>query len=366
MLASVFSLALVAASAISSVSADPFDPSKWVLTSNSVIGQAAAAPNPPSTSGNCVVTEDFTKESSLVNFSVDYCPQNFKLTSDGAVLTMTSTCGTRISSKLAFTSGQFSAVIKSASTSSGVVTSFITRSQPENVGDEIDYEFVGISPNSVWSNVFQNADFDTRQPLEIKNSFDTSADFHKYTIDWNADRIIWLVDDQPVRTYNNPHSASLPFPVKPSYVQLGIWDGTNTGGWAGTVDFTKSFTAVFKSVTLSYPGPCQANPPPSSNTTVSGSAPVVAPSASGNIAPSASGNTAPSAPAVSGTAAPSAPVVSGTAAASAAASQSGSAPSPSASAPARAEAIAQSSGNSLHLGVSSLLGAIGAAVALMI
>jgi len=54
-------------------------------------------------------------------------------------------------------------------------------------------------------------------------------DYHIYTIDWNADRIIWSLDNKPIRTLLkkdtlNSQTGNYVYPVRPSQIQIGFWD----------------------------------------------------------------------------------------------------------------------------------------------
>ena len=73
--------------------------------------------------------------------------------------------------------------------------------------DEIDTEILGGDLRRWQTNVFAPSPKDQGPQyglLSGKEGFisetDTINDFHNYTIDWNATRIIWSVDGKPVRT----------------------------------------------------------------------------------------------------------------------------------------------------------------------
>lgn len=81
--------------------------------------------------------------------------------------------------------------------------------------DEIDIELVGGDPKAWQTNVFAPAPQD-QEPLwgvfgTVEDLLHPSTidQFHKYTIDWNADRIIWSVDGTAVRTLKKGKSKSL-------------------------------------------------------------------------------------------------------------------------------------------------------------
>lgn len=79
-----------------------------------------------------------------------------------------------------------------------------------NEHDEIDVELLGGDPAHWQTNIFVPEPKDA-QPLwgvfssiesvpAEKSSGGSIKDFHKYSIDWNSERIIWGVDGKSVRT----------------------------------------------------------------------------------------------------------------------------------------------------------------------
>ncbi|KAF8519666.1 glycoside hydrolase family 16 protein [Gautieria morchelliformis] len=120
--------------------------------------------------------------------------------------------------------------------------------------DEIDIEMIGGDADHWQSNVYAPSPSDT-QPLwgvfgkiqDLPRSPSTIASVHAYTIDWNADRIIWSVDGIVVRTLE-PHqtrkNGRLHYPSHAMRLQLGIWDASSplgTAQWAkGPIDWTKA------------------------------------------------------------------------------------------------------------------------------
>jgi beta-glucanase (GH16 family) len=83
--------------------------------------------------------------------------------------------------------------------------------------DEIDVELLGGDPAHWQTNVFAPSPGD-KQPLwgvfssvedvPAGNSSDaTIVDFHKYSIEWSIDRIVWGVDGKSVRTLSRGNST---------------------------------------------------------------------------------------------------------------------------------------------------------------
>lgn len=129
--------------------------------------------------------------------------------------------------------GRITAVMKTSHTN-GVVSSFITQSDDL---DEIDFEWVGSQRTQLQTNWFPKGVFPPWPQTNAiyHNGPDSYAGFNSYTIDWNKDRIIWLVNNNPIRTL---YAANTPgFPTTPARIGLGIWDGgsgaVGTREWAG-------------------------------------------------------------------------------------------------------------------------------------
>jgi beta-glucanase (GH16 family) len=169
--------------------------------------------------------------------------------------------------------GKVTAVIKSASLSKGVVSSFITRS-PE--GDEIDFEWVGKNPTQVESNFYFNNELDWTKGGKHEVGGDTSKEFHEYTIEWMPDYITWYVDGKAIRTVRKTDTDRLSngtykFPNKLSRVQFSIWDGGSsaegTAQWAGTPtdwsDKSRVYSMYVKSLKIEclYPNKTGEWPP---------------------------------------------------------------------------------------------------------
>ncbi|MGH9298182.1 MAG: family 16 glycosylhydrolase, partial [Acidimicrobiales bacterium] len=83
---------------------------------------------------------------------------------------------------------------------SGLVAGFfLHRDSPLQ---EIDIEFPGSDPRRILANGYFNPGDDGSalsfgyrgSPCWIDLGFDTSADFHRYAIDWRPGRVAWLVD----------------------------------------------------------------------------------------------------------------------------------------------------------------------------
>ncbi|KAF0446052.1 concanavalin A-like lectin/glucanase [Gigaspora margarita] len=141
--------------------------------------------------------------------------------------------------------GSVSMILK-ANGVGGCVSALVCMS--EN-GDEIDWEMVGKDTKHAQSNYFYD-----RMLIygvnggvhEIPKNGQIDTDFHNYTIDWSPDYIKWYIDGSCVRTLERADTyvnGTYRFPCHPSYVQMGIWDGSGAVGTAqwsnGPIDWTK-------------------------------------------------------------------------------------------------------------------------------
>ncbi|KAJ2348064.1 putative glycosidase CRH2 [Coemansia sp. RSA 2618] len=175
-------------------------------------------------------------------------PDNAKIEDGKLVLDMTYDAankkgfGSTVRASHSFQYGTVTARIKTASIAKGVVSAFIVRS--DQVGDEIDFEWVGKDPNSVETNIFYHDILNYSNSKYFNIGADSSADYHDYTIVWDPDFIQWAVDGKTLRTFKredtfNKASGEYQFPAAESRVGLSIWDGGNAGPkgteeWAGT------------------------------------------------------------------------------------------------------------------------------------
>ncbi|KAJ1267986.1 hypothetical protein BS78_07G101600 [Paspalum vaginatum] len=123
--------------------------------------------------------------------------------------------------------GEFSVEMKLIpGNSAGTVTSFYLTSGEDDDHDEIDMEFMGNSsgaPTVLNTNVWASGDGKKEHQFDLW--FDPSADFHRYTIVWNRNNIIFLVDGVTLRVF--PRYADLPYPdARPMAVHATLWDGS--------------------------------------------------------------------------------------------------------------------------------------------
>ncbi|GMM50071.1 hypothetical protein DASB73_010290 [Starmerella bacillaris] len=146
---------------------------------------------------------------------------------------------TTVSSSYYLWYGKVTIRMKTAGTT-GVVSDFILLS---GVKDEIDYEFVGYNLTSAQTNYYWQGILDYHNMIGATVSSATNSDYHDYTIDWQEDKINWIIDGTTVRTLNkedtkNSTTGEYMFPQTPSRIQFGLWPGGDssaegTAEWAG-------------------------------------------------------------------------------------------------------------------------------------
>lgn len=144
--------------------------------------------------------------------------------------------------------------------SAGTVTTFFLSSQGQG-HDEIDFEFLGNSsgePYTVHTNVYAQGKGDKEQQFHLW--FDPTAAFHTYSIVWNPQRIIFLVDNNPIRVFNNHEAIGTPFPKnQPMGVYCSLWNADDWATQGGRVktDWNKApFVATYRNFNIesSKPG----------------------------------------------------------------------------------------------------------------
>lgn len=174
--------------------------------------------------------------------------------------------------------GRVTARVKTASVAKGVVTAFIIRN--DQIGDELDFEWVGKDPSQVQVNYFYHDILDYGNSKRIDVGADTSADYHDYTIDWSEDSVKWIVDGKTVHTLNRKDTYDskkkvYKYPSAEGRVGLSIWDGGNAPGkgtqeWAGyPTPWNKDtvYRAYFDSIKIECSGKDIATSKPDPDTT---------------------------------------------------------------------------------------------------
>lgn len=117
------------------------------------------------------------------------------------------------------------------------------------VHDEIDFEFLGKSPQSVQLNFFVGGKGGHETSVSV--GADASADFHDYAFDWGPRHIRWYIDGRLVRT-----ATGTALPAVPGQYFLSLWMGAaSVEGWLGKfVDPRPAISADVDWVAYTAPG----------------------------------------------------------------------------------------------------------------
>ncbi|WOL09528.1 putative xyloglucan endotransglucosylase/hydrolase protein 30 [Canna indica] len=98
--------------------------------------------------------------------------------------------------------------------------------------DELDFEFLGNVKGRAWriqTNVYGNGSTSRGREERYYLPFDPTAEAHQYSILWTSDRIIFYIDDIPIREVVRSDAMGGDYPSKPMSVYATIWDGST---WA--------------------------------------------------------------------------------------------------------------------------------------
>ncbi|KAL5674936.1 hypothetical protein ACJX0J_011067, partial [Zea mays] len=128
--------------------------------------------------------------------------------------------------------------------SAGVVTAFYLSSAGDK-HNEFDFEFLGNvtgEPYLVQTNLYIDGVGNREQRIDLW--FDPTADFHTYAVLWNPSQVVFMVDDTPIRVYEN------------ATLHQGHGHGHHRhGGAAAEANGTNTTTTTLAAAPAPFPGP---------------------------------------------------------------------------------------------------------------
>ena len=153
-----------------------------------------------------------------------------------------------------FGHGRFEAEIKAAAGTGLITGFFLHRSGPRQ---EIDIELLGGDPRRMLVNVYFNPgeegssfSFGYRgTPCYVDLGFDSTLDFHLYSIDWRPDRITWSVDGMVV--HERASWDPTPIPHLPMRLHANLWAPKSKELAGDVIKSALPAQAAFRNVSIS-------------------------------------------------------------------------------------------------------------------
>lgn len=245
------------------------DDSPWVLPSFCNWRPRSVVSSPMPYAVSSIIQAPMTEESPLFASLVETFPGNLatfareglKHTDQGTQLVLDANghglrpyrSGALASTQL-FGYGRFEAEIKAAFGSGLITGFFLHRSNPRQ---EIDIELPGANPRRMLTNLFFNpGDEGTAMSFGYRGTpgwvdldFDSTEDFHHYSIDWQPDRVTWLVDGKVV--HERVSWDPTPVPHLKLRLHANLWAPRSEDFAGRTDDSVLPATATIRNVVVS-------------------------------------------------------------------------------------------------------------------
>ncbi|KAL8216754.1 hypothetical protein R6Q57_023591 [Mikania cordata] len=155
--------------------------------------------------------------------------------------------------------GFFSAKIKLPTEyTAGIVVAFYASNVDmfPKTHDELDLEFLGNVRGKPWrfqTNIYGNGSTTRGREERYRLWFDPSKEFHRYSILWTRNKIIFYVDEIPIREVLRDDNMGGDYPSKPMSSYATVWDASTwaTGGGRYKVDYRfEPFASEFQDLVL--------------------------------------------------------------------------------------------------------------------
>nr|PNR47945.1 hypothetical protein PHYPA_012418 [Physcomitrium patens] len=191
-------------------------------------------------------------EMSMSELVVDFCSNHVIRTLSTAIIRLDRSCGGKFHTTAKYTSGVFTIRMRAPANAPGMINSFYISSN-DGALDMISFDFVGNQPNRVLTAYAVNGNHEQKLKT-FHMDFDTTAEFHQYTIKWDNEMIVWMVDDVVLRTLRA--SCVKDYPTKPGHIFGYSWDASslNDGAMAGRMNWLNApYFMHFKNLQVTSP-----------------------------------------------------------------------------------------------------------------
>lgn len=138
--------------------------------------------------------------------------------------------------------GRVDVVVKAAP-GAGIVSSFVLQSDDL---DEIDWEWLGATPDQVQTNYFGKGQTGSYNRGAFHADTGSQSTYRTYTVDWNADQIVWQIDGTTVRVQTAASAEVNQYPQTPMQIKMGAWSGGDSANPQGTIAWAKGPTDYSK------------------------------------------------------------------------------------------------------------------------